>query len=287
MSGRSVLRYRAPIPSERRPRIAPGHEGAVAVEALRLAVTEHPTLTVQHRAAGSPEHGIAGRRIPFHRGSEARIDVGLTLRHDAEFQRRACGAPLGDRKAGQEGFRLGIAMRTAGQRRPGGRGGLAGGEPSYRDGCRKSGSGHHSADLRGRAPGPEPFQGRGIDGTRHRQTFGDEPDIDRELPIAVEELPRAVERIDQDEASRRGWDVSPRRGLLGENRPARQMFGQGREDQGFRLLVGLRHGACVRFQPRFAAPCVNLHDDSAGFDAKSREEFGQPVAHSIVELRRG
>ena len=63
----------------------------------------------------------------------------------------------------------------------------------------------------------------------------------------------------------------------------RQMFGQGRQDQGFRLLVGLRHGACVRFQPRFAAPCVNLHDDSAGFDAKSREEFGQPVAQGIVE----
>src|SRR5271166_5976145 len=66
---------------------APGEE-AVVLEA-GLAVGERGAAQGLDAAAGGFENGLAGRGIPFHRRAEARVEIALAGRDDAEFQRAA------------------------------------------------------------------------------------------------------------------------------------------------------------------------------------------------------
>ena len=97
-------------------RVAPGDERPVAVLAIGLPVQQGRSLLVEHRAASRAKDGIAGSSIPLHRLAEARVDVGIAFREDAELQRRSRATPLGDRQTRQEGLRLRIGMRPAGKR---------------------------------------------------------------------------------------------------------------------------------------------------------------------------
>ena len=54
--------------------------------------------------------------------------------------------------------------------------------------------------MRARASDIEPAQRRRVDGARHRLAALDQRDVHRELVAALDEFPRAIEWIDQDEA---------------------------------------------------------------------------------------
>ena len=63
---------------------SPG-EKAVVLE-TGLAVGERFAGQGLDAAAGGFENGLAGRGVPLHRRAEARVEIGLTGRDDAEFQ---------------------------------------------------------------------------------------------------------------------------------------------------------------------------------------------------------
>ena len=69
-------------------RVAEGQE--IAVDQAFAAVVAQP-MAVQARdlAAGGLEHRLARGGIPFRGGSEARIEIGVAFRHQAEFERAA------------------------------------------------------------------------------------------------------------------------------------------------------------------------------------------------------
>ncbi len=66
---------------------------------------------------------MTGRRIPFHRSAEARINVRNAFGKTAELERRPRGKGVGDIMRVDEGLRRVIHVRPAdGGRKPGGRG---------------------------------------------------------------------------------------------------------------------------------------------------------------------
>jgi hypothetical protein len=53
-----------------------------------FAVVERRVIVeAHHMAARAPQHGVARGRVPLHRAAKARIDIRLSRRHEAEFQR--------------------------------------------------------------------------------------------------------------------------------------------------------------------------------------------------------
>src|SRR6266852_7106188 len=75
-------------------RLAAGNE--MRIGETRLAVDQRPAVGRHHLAAGRLQDALAGRGVPFVGRAEARIDVGLALGDQAEFQRRTGLDALGD-----------------------------------------------------------------------------------------------------------------------------------------------------------------------------------------------
>src|SRR3954447_8702977 len=83
--------------SERLPRGlgAPG-EKAVVLEA-GLAVGKRCAIEAEDITAGGFEHRLAGAGVPFHRRTEARVEIGLAGGQHAEFQSAAADIAFEDR----------------------------------------------------------------------------------------------------------------------------------------------------------------------------------------------
>src|SRR5689334_1562844 len=65
--------------------LSPGDE--VAVAEAGLAVDEGLAFEAGDGTTGGSEHGVAGSRVPFHGGADARVDVGGAAGHEAELER--------------------------------------------------------------------------------------------------------------------------------------------------------------------------------------------------------
>src|SRR6185503_18304048 len=68
--------------------VADRREGAVPEAAVLVAVGEGSTARADDAAARSGQNMVTGRRIPFHGGAAAHIDIGLARGDEAEFQGR-------------------------------------------------------------------------------------------------------------------------------------------------------------------------------------------------------
>ncbi len=144
--------------------------------------------------------------------AEARIDIRLPFRNEAEFQRGADRAQSSDGQAGQEGLGGGIAMRTAGD----GNEPALGRPPHANLLCllvlRTARARTHAERAR-----PQPAErGREHDAGNRGAVF-DQRDVDREFAVTRDELARAIERIDQHEGARRRR-LGARHILLGDHR---------------------------------------------------------------------
>ncbi len=53
----------------------------------RLAVAERRAVEIHDFASGGAQHGVAGGRVPLHRGPVTRVEIGLTGGEEAELQR--------------------------------------------------------------------------------------------------------------------------------------------------------------------------------------------------------
>ena len=89
---------------------APGDEAGIAQACFRLAVAQRLAAQGDNPASCSFEHGLAGSGVPFHGGTEARIDVGFTSGESNEFDRRPDARAPRNVELGEIGFRLGIEM---------------------------------------------------------------------------------------------------------------------------------------------------------------------------------
>src|SRR4029078_7878318 len=67
---------------------APGDEAGIAQACFRLAVAQRLAAQGDNPASCSFEHGLAGSGVPFHGGTEARIDVGFTSGESRAFYTR-------------------------------------------------------------------------------------------------------------------------------------------------------------------------------------------------------
>src|SRR5580704_8949703 len=112
----------------RRP-AAPGDESRVLESGIFLSVAQRRSVEAEHAAPRSVQDGMAGGRIPFHGGGEARIDIGVAAGNQAELQRRAGPLHVRDRRSRQPLLGLRVQMRAAGEgaqtgtrNRPGGDG---------------------------------------------------------------------------------------------------------------------------------------------------------------------
>jgi hypothetical protein len=76
-------RWVGPIAPRRRP-AAPGDESVVLESRIVLSIAQRRTVEADNPAAGVQD-GVSGR-IPFHGGSDARIDTGVAAGNQAEFQ---------------------------------------------------------------------------------------------------------------------------------------------------------------------------------------------------------
>lgn len=129
---------------------------------------------------------MRGRRVPLHRASEARIDVGFAFSDPAELQRAAGSDALVHALGVEERLGLGIAVRLRGD----------GDHPAVRP---RPDRDHRlaqriampCADAR-RAPPGFAQRGRGNDPEDGLSVL-DQADIDGELATAADELARAVQ----------------------------------------------------------------------------------------------
>src|SRR6185437_8879448 len=81
-------------------------EGGILPAAL--AIGEGPTREVQHRAAGCFQHRLRPGAVPFHRATEARVEVRRALCNATEFQPGADIADRGDLAPGEKAVQPGV-----------------------------------------------------------------------------------------------------------------------------------------------------------------------------------
>jgi hypothetical protein len=148
----------------------------------RFSVDQAIPLEVRYITPGGEQDGMASGRVPFHRPSKPWIEIRLALGHEAELERRARAHGRGHRAPGEEPLEgYGIAVGAAGDHdEPT----LA--APGASDGTARARIPHERA-LSPRAA-VEAFQRRGENHAEHRRAAVDQGDVDRELPIAIDEL---------------------------------------------------------------------------------------------------
>ena len=158
-------------------------------------------VEAHHPAAGAEEHRLAGGGVPFHGAAEPGVEVGLAGGDEAELERGAGGAEVGDGVAGDVVVGRLVAVRLGGDDDEGGRVGRADAERGERAGGRAEGAG-----LLLRAAGgvgvEEAVLGRGVDDAAGGDAVLDQRDVDGEVAAALDELLGAVERVDEEEDRR-------------------------------------------------------------------------------------
>src|SRR6185437_15330899 len=183
----------APVPGFARPlRAAACNE--IRIEETRLAIAQGLAVERHRAAARRPEDRLAGGGIPFHGVAEARVIIRLARGEQAEFDGAAGDAPLGtgQRREICRKPRL-VDMRAA----------MHDDGAARRCGTRRDRLGCGAAALAARGAGAgcgiEHALHRRIDHAQRRLALFDEADIDAELAVPRDELPGAVEGIDQPE----------------------------------------------------------------------------------------
>ncbi len=237
-------------------------------------------LVAHHPPSRAAQHRVAGGGVPFHRAPEARVEVGLAGRDEAELERRARGDDLAGGVAGEVVVGGGVPVRLGG------------------DDAQRAVVGGGDADRRGRARRVRIVRaglldrdagcvrveqaplGRRVDHAAHRGAVHHQRDVDGEVAAPPHELLGAVERVDDQEG---GGRLGMGRGLLlGHEHRVRERRAQAGGDDRVGGLVGTGDGAVVVLGPgaEVAAP-VDLHDRGAGFE---REPAGD--AREILHVHR-
>ena len=205
---------RAPIPAQFRavawPSIrgpararAPGDEIGIEKLAGLRQVAQRCTVDGLDGAAGGGKHGMAGRDVPGAGRTEARIDVGFAGSEQPELHRGADPLDVGDGVRGEEPLGLAGAVRPAGDGAK-----LPGHRPTRAD-RRERGHGYARPANRAAAtiawpapPEASVANSRPVAGASNKPNVGyavlDQRDVDGEVVAALDELARAVERIDQE-----------------------------------------------------------------------------------------
>ena len=175
---------------------------------------------------------MTGRRVPFGRRAETRIEIGAAFGDDAELEAGANGLIAAARRRQRD-----IIRRILGEMRLGG------------DDDRRLRTGAARNDLAplpfvepGMAAGDaamQPARRRREDDAEARGLVHDQSDVDGVIVAAADKLLGAVERVDQEERAGVGRDASRRDFLLGDDRHARGGPGQSGEDDQFGGAVGL------------------------------------------------
>jgi len=107
---------------------------------------------------------------------------------------------------------------------------------------------------------------RSVNQTGRGPAVLDERDIDRELPVPLQELLGAVERVHGPELA----PVAPQfvggflDGFFRQHRDAGKPLAEPRRDQPVRAQVRLGDGGAVLFSPRLDVGVIDLHDHCAG-----------------------
>jgi sulfate adenylyltransferase subunit 2 len=239
-----------------------------------LAVCQRATVQGAHRTTGSEQHSLSGGNVPFHGPAQARVHVGLTLRHKTQLERRARAGDGSHTAAGQKGVqRVGIAMRAAGHH----------GQPYlwHRPHA------NPLATTRGVQPRPQlrathkqAVQGGREHQTQQGHTVVDQRNVHREFAIAGNELSRAVKGVDQPEGSadRRRLPVGHR--LFRHHGNVWRQLRQPGHDDRLGLAVGSGHRGVVGFAVDLDGVSVHGHHDPARVSDQtheSRNPSGQGV----------
>ena len=110
----------------------------------------------------------------------------------------------------------------------------------------------------------------------HRRAVFDQRHVHGELAVAVHELARAVERVDQPEkAACRGLETAGDR-LLGDDREFRPQLPERTGDERLGARVGCGQRRAVRLFPGAEVGAVNLHHCCTGGTDDRDEGFEQP-----------
>ena len=241
-------------------------------------------VAVGHDAAAGPDDAAAGagqdmvprRRVPLHRRAAAHIDVGLARGDEAELHRRGGGAERADRELAQAGLGRLVAVAPAderdevsGRRRPD-----LDRRPVERIAARRD-----RRRLRGRPGNPDLLQRRRGDRRGDRPARRDERDVDAVLALAVQEVSRAVERVDEKEEVARQDRVG---GLLGDDGHLRPGLGEAAHDQLLGGEIGRRRRAAVGFGPELA-PLLEALQQASGLERDVAEAERDPVPGLLVE----
>src|SRR6185503_2657020 len=97
-----------------------------------------------------------------------------------------------------------------------------------------------------------------------RRTVDDQADVDGIIVAAANELPGAVERVDQEIDVVVGRDASGGHLFLGDHRNARRGAGERGENDQLGRAVGLRHRRAVNLALNLETPRDNLEDRLTG-----------------------
>ena len=258
---------------------------SVAQAAVDLAVGERPSVGIENNAAGRAQHGVAGRRVPFHCWRETRIDVAEAFGDETEFERRAGAARRANRESFQERFRLRVSMRAAYQRDEAlGRATGPDSLPLFY--VRQSLAERRFTDEGRIAADPQSLNRRRIDCPGDRRAAFDQRHIDRELAVVRQEFPGPIKRIHEQETPD-GADRRSGRGRLfgadrGRGRHAREVVA----DDRFGAMIGRRNRTAVLLRPNVAAALVFLHHRRTGRKRGLGEKQGNVVARAAIERER-
>src|SRR5579862_3389339 len=156
-------------------------------------VTQRLSAEIDDAAPRLEYHRLSGRRIPLTGGTAAHIEVTAPFCQQSELERAANADALLRTEPLEHTVEHRVPVRSTAedaQRRR--RGGAY--LNRYPAAVAVAAEGTRSAGRR-----IQQAHGRGIDHAQHRLAGLDQGDVDRELPVALDELTRAIQWVDQPE----------------------------------------------------------------------------------------
>lgn len=234
-------------------------------------VAQRPPFQIDDGTPGGFQDGLPRGRIPFEGVSEPRIQVGRALCDQTELQCAANRQEFVGPEPGKEVIQRRAAMRTAACNHgpgPGGRLNLNG--PSF---ATLAPPGTLAGDAAVRQ-----VQGRGHDEAKHGLMVFDEGNVDRELPVALDEFPSAIEWIHEPEptpVSADGELVLIGRRLLGQHRDVRCKTAEACRNRTVGSLVCCRQGRGVGLFLYRKISGIDLEDGMRGILADGQDIIEQ------------
>ena len=225
-----------------------------------MVVAQRLPVQRQHRAAGRFQYALRRGGIPFRGGAETRIHVHATFGDATEFQRRAQPLRFDLAHAPHRRRRALIQVRATGSDAQGRRCRLA-----AQDRHVLVAIAHEGADAANAVM--QFFQRRRIDHAEHGFAVFDQGNVDGEFAVLLDELARAVERIDQPVACP-GATLFP--GDAGrffrQHRQLRRQPTQAVDDEMVRGEIGGGQRRAIVLVLDGEVPRIDFHDRDAGRD---------------------